>query len=188
MVCWSAYFLHLIGDHKGAADVILGRTKDDPTDKMRLGSDFHDFFEQETLKSGRVPKIFEFNLKRKLKPETYFEGFVPGLDWLFVRGRVDGVAEPEMTEYKVSDKSLSSFMSSIQEDLYAYFLELLGIVSKPIKTAFVCVYNPYPYAQEARVGIKHLTPDSKAEALDKLIDFAVQWRADREAAELRWWR
>ena len=88
VVCWSAYYADLIGDRDNAAKIVMGLTKDDPTDKMVQGSDFHDFFEAETLESGRIPAIFEFDLPKRLKlqPELYGEVMLD--DWLLFRYRI----------------------------------------------------------------------------------------------------
>ena len=92
---------------------------------------------------------------------------------------LDLAASPYIVEYKVSDLGLPTFMSSIQTPLYANFV-------KGVDKSLICVYDP-PLGV-AKVGLKHITEQDKADALEKITDFSAQFRHDREQMGAKWWR
>lgn len=164
---------------RGQRDMAIRAIRGLPTpsnEYMEDGTRRHKEWEQETLKTGKMPAVFGYN-RPKLKTEVY--KCVQLLDWLFLSGKVDLHNYNVIIDHKSGSGSPSDSLSKYQLGIY-------GLLLPGRKIGVINHFNRE--TQEVKVGIRHLTPKYLDDALNWIISIATDIRASCENASIPWWR
>lgn len=174
---WSAYAAYSRGDRKAAIDSVLGREKSEPTEAMLAGRELHHEFENETKKTGQIPKIFDYRIDDSLRAEVRHKAMVA--HDIQITMFADAIGKEWIVDYKTGDGSVAEHSGSPQLHFYANFFP-------KITKGIYCHYNIY--TGKPTVFLVKITEATKQDAMDRVINAGRKIQDHLEEKGLAWWR
>ncbi len=132
------------------------------TPAMLEGSRFHKMWEEETMKTKSLPKVFGDKKMNDPKVENYLR--VRLNDWLELSGKIDCFDSPVIYEYKSGKQTSEDIVRSFQPGVYG----VLATLS-----------NMYADRCEIYCFNQHLSKDNKSMSTvyitDKILEDSLNW-------------
>ena len=94
-----------------------------PTEAMKLGSRWHEAWEKETLETGKVPKVFGYNMHCKVLPEERIVKEIPADNGKYIirlTGILDNISEDKfwIADHKCGKTDIEKYLASMQMRIY----------------------------------------------------------------------
>ena len=173
-------------------DMVQGRRTFVPTPQMKLGTKWHEYFEEETFKTSKVPVAMGYDIPGPWEVERKY---VCDLDkGIVIAGVLDRVKPPYIVDIKVGRTDVGFLIRSRQIPLYANFYGF-----DTIKFGAVESVNPYiikanneqgieTYKGAIEIEVRHLTKAVKKEAWDWAKENANKILKECKSRNIPYWR
>ncbi len=132
------------------------------TPQMLEGQRYHKTWENEILKTKKLPELFGAKQLINPSPEQYIK--VDVNDWLILSGKIDCYDKPTIYEFKTGKQNSEDIVRSKQPGVYA----VLSTLNKQYADrAEIYCYNQYLKNDNKTMSIVYLS--------DKVLEDALNW-------------
>lgn len=156
-------------DYESAIGMYLGKSRP-PSEAMVAGTTFHEDWENEVKRTGKLPSIF--GTRDLNNPETEVKIVKKLTDWLTLSGVIDLRDVPDVYEYKSGRSSASFYARSHQHTTYQ-------LLDPRLTMAHYLVYNQY--TNTVTYERVHLDIDSFKDGANWVLTLASEMKATLES-------
>lgn len=150
----------------GRKDDVIKMLKREPieiTKAMEVGKRYHKLFEQEVIKTKRMPKEFGGKELQNPRTEVKIEKWLD--EWLQLVGVIDLIDEHKIYDYKVGNTPSQAYANSMQLPVY-------GVLYEQAKEGYILHYNHVFRCSDWSVVA--LNQDVRNEAIEWTITLASE--------------
>ncbi len=156
-------------DYEAAIGMWLGVERP-KNEAMIAGTTYHEDWEAEVKKTGKLPSIF--GVKELNNPEPEVKIVKRLNDWLTLSGVIDLRDVPDMYEYKTGRSTASAYARSYQHKVYQ-------ILDPRLTMAHIYVYNQH--TNTVTYERVHLNLDTLKDGVNWVITLASEMKATLES-------
>jgi len=150
----------------GCKDDVIKMLKHEPTfitEAMEVGKRYHKLFEEEVIKTKRLPKEFGSKKLQNPRTEVKIEKWLD--EWLQLVGVIDLIDEDKIYDYKVGNTLSQAYANALQLPVY-------GLLYEKANEGYILHYNHL--FRRADWSVVAINDEVRNTAIDWVITFASE--------------
>ena len=173
---YSVYNYYNSGDKQAAFNAVKGKWNE-PSEAMETGIAYHKEWEAESLKTGKVPAVFNLDIDVLETEQKAKKALEP---WLVLSGVADALTKEAVIDYKTtgSTATANEYANTGQLEIYCW---LFGK-----RQGQILMYN-HKTGEVSRC-VKHISASSISSVIEKVSSVACKIRQELEEKGEQWWR